>query len=296
MDPELNRREFLTGLDRLQDWLHASRIPFVIVGSLAVAAYTGDSQRLDFSREHAHDPTQRVPDIDLLVPRTALPLVHPYALAARTRARVPVHVDTFMAETYLDLRPGEQWSYLTHRALRMPASTALFAPRRAMLLGHELVTIDPRVLLHTVATVHPVIRKKDAPKIAELAEAIRSGRAVTDFSDRDCRVFARFMEMSWERYPMFMAATGVWKRTLDALPPGAAQALRSSLLPGIQRTVAALNRNAEPGGSEPARPDAGAARHCHLKQDAVLPRSEPREIISEPGPDRAPDRSPEIEP
>jgi hypothetical protein len=237
VDSDENRHEFLAGLDRMQDWMQARQVPFVVVGSLAVAAHTGNFQRLNFNRQHAHDPTQRVPDIDLLVPRAALPVVRAYALAARAYAPMPIHIDTFMAETSLDLRPAEPFSYLTHRTMSLPIDSAMFAPRRAVLLDHELVTIDPRVLLHSIATGHPVIRKKDVANIVGLADAIRSGRAVSAFSERDCEVFSRFVAASWERYPMFMAATSAWKRTLDVLPPRASQALRSHLLPGIQRPV-----------------------------------------------------------
>jgi hypothetical protein len=293
VDTDENRREFLAGLDRMQDWMRARQIPFVIVGSLAVAAHTGNFQRLDFSRQHAHDPTQRVPDIDLLVPRAALPAVHAYALAARAHARMPIHIDTFMAETSLDLRPMEQFSYLTHRTMCLPIESAMFGPRPAMLLDHELVTIDPRVLLHSIATGHPVIRKKDVANIVGLADAIRSGRAVSNFSERDCEVFSRFIAASWQRYPMFMAATSAWKRTLDALPPRASQALRSRLLPGIQRTVGALNRSSEPGGTARDRPDAAA--QSQSQPGSPRPAAQSRGRYKRPGSGRHSHRSPGTE-
>ena len=50
---------------------------------------------------------------------------------------------------YIDFRPDAEYSYLTHRQLRFPVPTALFAPRKASFLGQEITTIDPRTLLHT---------------------------------------------------------------------------------------------------------------------------------------------------
>jgi hypothetical protein len=47
-------------------------------GSLAASAYIDQGRSLDFNRPHAHDPTERVPDIDLLVPRVSLERIKPY--------------------------------------------------------------------------------------------------------------------------------------------------------------------------------------------------------------------------
>lgn len=284
-----NRREFLACLDDVQDWLAANRIPYAVIGGLAAAAYTGTGDQIDFDRAHAHDPTQRVPDIDLIVPRAALQAVHGLALAARQRTPLPVKVDPFVSATYLDLRSDGPTSYLTQRQLRMPVDTALFGPRRVELLGHTMVTIDPRVLLHTIATAPAAIRKKDVPKILGLAEAIKSGRAVSSFSERDCEVFSGFAAACKQRYPMYAAAEIAWKKTLDRLPPEAAQAFRSRLLPGIERTRQALNRSAESNAAGPPGSDTEP-------EVARKPRRQPRYPDRDAHRRREPDRSPEIEP
>jgi hypothetical protein len=115
----------------------------------------------------------------------------------------PVKVET--VDGYTDFRPDAEYSYLTHRQLRFPVPTALFAPRKASLLGQEITTIDPRTLLHMFGTIGGVIRKKDVPKIVGLADAIKSGKAVSRFSERDCEVFSRYMVARKRQYPAFIA-------------------------------------------------------------------------------------------
>jgi hypothetical protein len=64
-----------------------------------------------------------------------------------------VAIDASGAACFIDLRPGSEQSYLTHRRLRFPVPSDLFAPQPARLAGVEITTIDPRVLLHTVGTI-----------------------------------------------------------------------------------------------------------------------------------------------
>lgn len=122
--------------------------------------------------------------------------------------------------------------------------TALFTPRKATLLGQEITTIDPRTLLHTFGTVGGVIRKKDVPKIVALADAIKSGKATSRFSERDCEVFSRYMIARKRRYPVFIASKRTWEGVLGVLPPKASQAIKHHILPGAQQAIRRLNRAA----------------------------------------------------
>jgi hypothetical protein len=238
-DPEENRGRFLVELARVQAWLTSERIPFAIVGSLAVSAYTDQGRSIDFNRPGAYDRTQRMPDIDLLVPRDSAAKVRAYAEALGSQA-FPVTIETI--DAYIDYRPGSDRSYLTHRRLQFPVPTELFEPRKATLLGQEITTLDPRTLLHTFGTVGGVIRKKDVPKIVGLAEAITSGRAVSRFRERDCEVFSRYMVARKRQYPVFIAAKRTWEGALEAMPKKAAQAIKHHILPAAHESMARLNR------------------------------------------------------
>jgi hypothetical protein len=105
-----------------------------------------------FGRLEAFSTVQRCPDIDVLVPRAALDAVREYARAARS-GPFPVAIDASGAACFIDLRPGSEQSYLTHRRLRFPVPSDLFAPQPAWLAGVEITTIDPMVLLHTFGTI-----------------------------------------------------------------------------------------------------------------------------------------------
>lgn len=74
------RQHFLDGLVELQDMFESRGVEYRIIGSLATSAYTEDpgSCSLDFNRKGAVKLDQRVPDIDLIVPRSELPIVREF--------------------------------------------------------------------------------------------------------------------------------------------------------------------------------------------------------------------------
>lgn len=57
---------FTAVLTGLQQWLRTEGFPFVIVGSLACAAWTGQDSLARFSRPGGFGRTQRYPDVDVL--------------------------------------------------------------------------------------------------------------------------------------------------------------------------------------------------------------------------------------
>jgi len=77
------RSSFLARLAGLEQWLANDQIPYAVFGSMAAAAWTDQGMSLDFDRPGARDPAERIPDIDLLVPRSSLDKVKRYARAAR---------------------------------------------------------------------------------------------------------------------------------------------------------------------------------------------------------------------
>lgn len=235
------RQDFLAAVSRMDRWMDSQGIAYRVIGSLAVSAYVDGGRSLDFDRGGAADPTQRIPDVDLLVPRDKLTPVKEYAAAARN-AELPIKIDTVAAEVYIDFRPDNKTTYLTHRELMFPVPTKLFQARDAELLGQQLATIDPRTLLHTFGTIGGVVRQKDISKMVRLAEAIGDGRAVSAHSEQDCEVFDRFMVARKRQSPIFIAAKTSWEGVLDVLPPKAAGTLKQRLSPAAQRVMGQMNR------------------------------------------------------
>jgi hypothetical protein len=151
-DSDQVRDRFLTRLAELQSWLRQEDIPYAVVGSVAVSAFVDEGASADFERSRAHHESQKIPDVDLLVPRQALERVKMYASGSKT-SEFPVKVDTVAGECYIDFRPTERRSYLTHGEISFPVPSNLLAPRQAIFLGQEITTVDPRVLLHTFGTI-----------------------------------------------------------------------------------------------------------------------------------------------
>jgi hypothetical protein len=216
-------QSFLACLAQLEQWLTRQQIPYAVFGSVAAAAWTDCGASLDFHRPGAHHPADRIPDIDLIVPRNSLDSVKAFARVARC-GEFPVSIDTFWSECWIDFRPGSQLSYLTHREVRILVPTRLFAPSAAPLLGQEIAALDPCTLLHLYGAVG-VARRKDVPRIAALTDALASGALASQFTNQDCQAFARFVTARRRRYPVFFAAKHAWVVLLDALPPGTSQAL-----------------------------------------------------------------------
>jgi hypothetical protein len=239
---------FTAALARLQQWLEAERIPFVIVGSLACAGWTGQDSLARFSRPAAFGRAQRYPDIDVLVPRTAVASVMQYSRAARS-GPFPVAVDVSGAACFIDLRPDCEVSYLTHRQLRFPVPSGLFAPRPARVAGTPITTIDPRVLLHTFGAIGGIIRHKDMVKVTALTGALETGMAVSLFSGQDCAVFTEFTGERDRRYPRYRVFVRLVDDVLEAAPPGFASGIRYFVMPAAKTTVAAMNRTCGRAGA-----------------------------------------------
>jgi hypothetical protein len=237
------RAHFLAAVQELQGWLGKQQIPFAIFGSVGVAAYLDHGASLDLHRASAYDATQQIPDIDLLVPRSSLDRVQARAGQLR-KGTFPVRVDTVGSQVYVDLRPDEPYSYLTHRKINFPVRSTLFAPQPADLFGGQIQTLDPYPLLYTLlGTIGGgALRKKDVPKIEALAAAIASGAAVTRFTAHDMRVFDQYQALRREQYPVFVRSKQAWETLLGNLPPRLGNAVKHYVSPSAQRMMGKMNR------------------------------------------------------
>ena len=122
------QERFLRELAAVELWFRGEGIPHAIVGSLACWAHAGHGAAPVFGRPEAFGAVQRWPDIDILVPRAALDAVESMrALPGAARSRWP---STHRRGVFHRLRRGEQ-SYLTHRRLRLPVPSDLFAAQPA---------------------------------------------------------------------------------------------------------------------------------------------------------------------
>lgn len=232
---------FTAALAALQQWLRTEEIPFVIIGSLACAAWTGQDSLARFTRPGGLSRTRRYPDIDVIVPRTAVASVIRHARTVRS-STFPVAVDVSGAACFIDLRPDSDVSYLTHRRLRYPVPSRLFTPCATQVAGTIITAIDPRVLLHTFGAIGGIVRRKDAVKVAALAVALEADPAVSLFSEQDCAVFGAFAAERDCRYPRYRTFVHLVDELLEAAPPGAASSIRSLVMPAAKATVAAMNR------------------------------------------------------
>jgi hypothetical protein len=235
------RERYLGALAAMLRWLESRSIPHVVAGSLACAAHTGLEP--SFSRPAAFDPTQRCPDIDVLVPRSVIPDVSRYARAAR-KAPFPVKVDISCAACYIDLRPSQETSYLTHRHLARLVPSRLFVPRPTRLGETVIPVLDPRVLMHTFGVFGGIIRRKDTAKITALQNALGTGLAASVFTEADCAVFPLYLADRNRKYPMFPVVRRAADCVLETIPDGAANAAKHYLLPAVNTTRARLNQPA----------------------------------------------------
>lgn len=230
---------FVETLTRFQRWLDDANIPFVLLGSVPISAHVDAGASAVFDRPGAHAAWQRVPDIDLLTPRKHVERVQAHARDVLGQQDFPVHVD--IADGYIDYRPDEDRSYLTHAELRITLNNELLAPRQVPFLGTQIRTVDPRTLLHMFVTIGCTMRDKDKPKVVALAQAIRDN-GISKLKERDCSPFHRFIEARKSMYPFFTTAKQVWEKSLGVLPGGARQLASHYLNPVAQQLIRSRKR------------------------------------------------------
>lgn len=172
-----NKNDFLDQLAATQERLVKDEVDYRIVGSLATQAYLEEAGQqiapLDFDREGAYTPDQRVPDIDIVVPR------HDLEKARRIRedllrSAFPIKMGLALPSGEIDFRPDEESSYLTHGDMAMAVRNELLAQRYTSYAGVPIQTVAPDTLLHTYGSFGGKVRAKDIARIKSLA-ALTSG-------------------------------------------------------------------------------------------------------------------------
>lgn len=172
---EYQKAAFLDQLADVQDTFHEKGIDYRIVGSLASHAFLGANgvegvPPLDFNRKGAATPDQRVPDIDLIVPRDDLPGAREIRKKL-LESSFPIKLGLANPTTEIDFLPEEEASFLTHKDIALPVSSELFRSETVPLHGVDLQTIPLDTLVHTFGTFGGKIREKDMPIISALIRA-----------------------------------------------------------------------------------------------------------------------------
>ncbi len=197
-----------------------SELDYRIVGSLATAAYIDpDAENLDFNRYGAVTDSQRVPDIDILVPRDQLQA----ARACREligKEGISIKLGLAAASSTIDYRPDQDESFLTHRSITTPVASKLFAPVTKELVGANVVTVDPNTLLHTYVTFGGTLRPKDIAPSSQLASLIREDVTVSEYKEAEYASFHDFIKQRSARYPIEMKMRNIAERTLASMPAG----------------------------------------------------------------------------
>ena len=232
--PDL-QEPFLERVNDAQDWLERQGIEYRFVGSLATSAYLdAGTKSLDLNRQDAYTRDQRVPDLDLLVPKDALSVVKAYGEELMRDEDCPVNVDLYIASCYIDFQPDAEDSFLTHKKLRVPVNNKLFAPTEQTVLGQPIITVDARTLFHTYVTAGGMLRDKDMPKIMGLARTIRDSE-ISQHAESEYSPFHDFIAARQEAYPLFLATKRGWEFTLSHLPKTARRAAVHYVIPRVQQ-------------------------------------------------------------
>lgn len=193
------KEAFLETLANVQEELDGKGIDYRVIGSLASHAYLDSPSTeitpLNYDRPGAACPDQKVPDIDLIVPRADLVEARKIRTKALTGIQ-PVKVGVAIPTTDIDFRPGESESFLTHKDITLPVDSDLFRVQEDVSLeGVPIKTMPIDTLAHTYGTFVGRVRQKDMPIIKELI------RKSDGPPDPRTRVFHEFQRQRRKRSP-----------------------------------------------------------------------------------------------
>lgn len=172
LSPAQRKDAFFETLIQVQGEFDRKGIDYRIIGSLASHAYLGPNEEnvasLDYNRKGAATPDQKVPDIDLIVPRSDLK----GAREMRSRALKtlqPVKLGLANPTTDIDFRPNEPESFLTHKDIALPVDSDLFRIEEGISLEDvPIQTVPINTLIHTFGTFGGIVRRKDISIIEAL--------------------------------------------------------------------------------------------------------------------------------
>jgi hypothetical protein len=221
-----NKSEFLQKLNQVQSVLDEEKIPNRLLGGIAVASYLNTNlSRTDFDRKNIFTKDQRIPDIDLLVPRLQIQKAQNICGPIMNDSQFPVRVEFASGIEHMDFRPQEEYSYLFHKSLSVEIPTILFKPVTRNVAGIDITTVDPLTLFHTFGVWGGILREKDWKQLVPLRRAIENDLP-TDFSEEDFDGFHKFLKQRHEEYPMYAFTRRVGTEIGKLLPDSVENVLR----------------------------------------------------------------------
>lgn len=202
MNNEQAKALFLDKFKQTQEWLREQRIPFLILGSLALSSYINYPIRFYRSNQRGFN---RFPDIDLLIPRKYLPRVEKYGKSL-LQGNNPINLELFSTYLHIDFRPDEEQSYLTHKKLRVPVSSQIFNPVTKYIEGIPTTTVFPETLFHTFVVCGGTLRGKDWSMILPLGRLMQEERAkgTGNIPEADFSQVHKFLDIRKEEYSFDM--------------------------------------------------------------------------------------------
>ncbi|MDQ3064897.1 MAG: hypothetical protein M3Q36_01350 [bacterium] len=145
-------------------------VPFYSIGSVAASAYLDAA--LDLHRL-SPDPAMQVPDFDLVVPRSDLPLAREYR-EKLAHSSFPVRVGLAIPSQAVDWQPDRDVSLLTSGSKVVPVQSDVLTPVNESSRYGMVRTVDPQVLLEHYGIVMGRIRQKDKPVMQGLREIVEA--------------------------------------------------------------------------------------------------------------------------
>ena len=205
---------FLDQLSRTQEWLDSQGVAYRIIGSVAADSYidSPDGTILNFNEEDTGTLAERVPDIDLIVPRGRLAKVRQFRDSISKEVKLGLAIPT----QFIDFRPDEATSFMTHNDRRFPVPTHVFDPVERQLFGEKIVTVNPATLVYTYYS----LRERDRPRIAKLSEAAEEYQR--DYETSELYSGMREFSGDWAEHKSWMDVTvQTTVKMLERLPPPA---------------------------------------------------------------------------
>jgi hypothetical protein len=207
-----NQELFLENLTGTQEWLEENGIDHRLIGSVATSAYIDPPGQtsLDFNREGAFTPDQKVPDIDLIVPRDRLDEVRNYRDSQKN-----VKLGLAFPSRFIDFRPDENESYLTYRKSKIPVASKSFRPVIRKLIGVPVTTVSPNSLLN-IHKMLGTVRDKDENYVQQL-ELLTEGEPT---EEEDLYFgFKEFSSLYTTHHSPLDYSINATKQMLESLPP-----------------------------------------------------------------------------
>jgi hypothetical protein len=199
------RSVLVSGIGHAIGWLDRLGVEYRALGSSATASHLGEGylESIDLERTSLTRRAALRPDLDVVVPIRDYPSVTSAWRRECDRRQPAIDIEFLPSVCHFDFQPTADSSFLIHREHRVRFETRLFAAVITNVGGQDIVTLDPRVLLHTYVVLGGMLRSKDWAGALGLARLIRDHPERTQFTESDLRSFHQFLASRTMMYPSY---------------------------------------------------------------------------------------------